>query len=100
MTQVRDLELTSLERVLWPRTGFTKGDMVDYYDRVAPVLLPHIADRALTLGRFPGGVDALSPAGEVRRGDVDADPRLRSRNGRPKRRRAPRGARRAAPAPG
>ncbi len=50
--------LTSLERVLWPRTGFTKGDMVAYYQRVAPVLVPHIADRALTLGRFPGGVDA------------------------------------------
>lgn len=50
--------LTSLDRVLWPRTGFTKGDMVAYYQRVAPVLVPHIADRALTLGRFPGGVDA------------------------------------------
>jgi bifunctional non-homologous end joining protein LigD len=52
------VELTSLDRVLWPRAGFTKGDMVDYYDRVASALLPHIADRALTLGRFPGGVDA------------------------------------------
>jgi bifunctional non-homologous end joining protein LigD len=52
------VELTSLDRVLWPRAGFTKGDMVGYYDRVARVLLPHIADRALTLGRFPGGVDA------------------------------------------
>jgi bifunctional non-homologous end joining protein LigD len=51
------VDLTSLDRVLWPRTGFTKGAMVDYYARVAPALLPHIADRALTLGRFPAGVD-------------------------------------------
>ena len=50
--------LTSLHRVLWPIAGFTKGDMVDYYDGVADALLPHIAGRALTLGRFPRGVDA------------------------------------------
>src|SRR4051794_7385435 len=52
-----DVALTSLDRVLWPRAGFTKGDMVGYYERVAPALLPHIADRALTLGRFPRGID-------------------------------------------
>ncbi|HEX2085057.1 MAG TPA: non-homologous end-joining DNA ligase [Solirubrobacteraceae bacterium] len=50
--------ITSPDRVLWPGAGFTKGDMVAYYERVAPALLPHLADRALTLGRFPGGVDA------------------------------------------
>jgi bifunctional non-homologous end joining protein LigD len=55
---VSEVALTSLDRVLWPRAAFTKGDMVEYYDRVAPALLPHIAGRALTLGRFPGGVDA------------------------------------------
>jgi bifunctional non-homologous end joining protein LigD len=49
--------LTSLDRVLWPAAGFTKGDMLGYYEAVAPVLLPHLADRPLTLGRFPSGVD-------------------------------------------
>ena len=50
--------LTSLERVLWPAVGFTKGDMLAYYEAIAPVVLPHIAGRPLTLGRFPAGVDA------------------------------------------
>lgn len=54
----RRVALTSRERVLWPLTGFTKGDMLDYYAGVAGALLPHLAGRALTLGRFPGGVDA------------------------------------------
>jgi bifunctional non-homologous end joining protein LigD len=49
--------LTSLERVLWPAVGFTKGDMLAYYEAIAPVLLPHVAGRPLTLGRFPAGVD-------------------------------------------
>jgi bifunctional non-homologous end joining protein LigD len=49
--------LTSLDRVLWPAVGFTKGDMLAYYEAIAPVLLPHLAGRPLTLGRFPGGVD-------------------------------------------
>jgi bifunctional non-homologous end joining protein LigD len=51
------LEFSSLDKVLWPRTGFTKGQMLDYYARVAPALLPHLADRPLTLGRFPNGID-------------------------------------------
>ena len=49
--------LTSLDRVLYPAVGFTKGDLVAYYERVAPLLLPHLAGRALTLGRWPRGVD-------------------------------------------
>jgi bifunctional non-homologous end joining protein LigD len=49
--------LTSLDRVLWPAVGFTKGDMLAYYEAIAPVLLPHVAGRPLTLGRFPAGVD-------------------------------------------
>ena len=49
--------LTSLDRVLWPAVGFTKGDMLAYYEAIAPVLLPHLAGRPLTLGRFPAGVD-------------------------------------------
>jgi bifunctional non-homologous end joining protein LigD len=53
----RRLRLTSLDKVLWPATGFTKGEMIDYYRRVAPALVPHLAGRPLTLGRFPDGVD-------------------------------------------
>ena len=47
---------TNLDRVLWPEAGWTKGDLVDYYRAVAPWLLPHLADRHLTLWRFPEGV--------------------------------------------
>jgi bifunctional non-homologous end joining protein LigD len=53
----RRVELTTPDRVLWPAAGFTKRDLLDYYLRVAPVLLPHLADRPLTLGRFPEGVE-------------------------------------------
>src|SRR5919201_4660290 len=54
----RSVELTTPDRVLWPRVGYTKQDLLDYYLRIAPVLLPHLADRPLTLGRFPHGVEA------------------------------------------
>jgi bifunctional non-homologous end joining protein LigD len=50
------VQFSNLERVLWPETGFSKGDMVAYYESVAPVLLPHLLGRPLTLGRFPTGV--------------------------------------------
>ena len=53
----RVIRLTNPERVLWPETGTTKRELVDYYLRVAPVLLPHVRGRALTLGRWPEGVD-------------------------------------------
>jgi bifunctional non-homologous end joining protein LigD len=49
--------LTNVDRVLYPAAGFTKGDMLAYYEAIAPVLLPHLAGRPLTLGRFPAGVD-------------------------------------------
>jgi bifunctional non-homologous end joining protein LigD len=52
----RALTLSSLERVVWPEAGFTKGEMLDYYARVAPWLLPHLAGRPVTLARFPEGV--------------------------------------------
>ena len=52
----RTLELSSLDKVLWPEAGFTKGDMVAYYRAIAPVLLPHVAGRPVTLARFPEGV--------------------------------------------
>jgi bifunctional non-homologous end joining protein LigD len=51
------LALTNLEKVLYPDVGFTKGEVLDYYTRIAPVLLPHLARRALTFKRYPDGVD-------------------------------------------
>jgi bifunctional non-homologous end joining protein LigD len=53
----RQLQLTNLHKVLYPGTGFTKGAVIDYYTRIAPVLLPHLADRPLTVKRYPNGVD-------------------------------------------
>lgn len=52
------VRLTNLDRVIWPAAGFTKGDALRYYARVAPVLLPHVEGRPLTLRRSPDGVDA------------------------------------------
>jgi bifunctional non-homologous end joining protein LigD len=54
----RILKLTNLEKVLYPECGFTKGDVIRYYQAVAPVVLPHLRDRPFTLRRFPDGVDA------------------------------------------
>jgi bifunctional non-homologous end joining protein LigD len=51
------LSLTNLDKVLYPADGFTKGLVIDYYARIAPVLLPHLAGRPLTLKRYPEGVD-------------------------------------------
>jgi len=53
----RQVALSSLDKVLWPETGFTKRQLLDYYERIAPVLLPHLRERPLTLGRFPDGVE-------------------------------------------
>jgi bifunctional non-homologous end joining protein LigD len=53
----RQLELSNLSKVMYPATGFTKGQVIDYYVRVAPVLLAHLAERPLTLVRYPNGVD-------------------------------------------
>ncbi len=51
------LKLSNLEKVLYPAVGFTKAQVVDYYVRVAPVLLPHLRGRPLTMKRYPEGVD-------------------------------------------
>jgi bifunctional non-homologous end joining protein LigD len=48
--------LSNLDRVLYPDAGFTKGDMIEYYRRIAPALLPHLRGRPLTMRRFPEGV--------------------------------------------
>lgn len=53
----RELTLTNLDKVLYPAAGFTKGEMVDYYAKVAPVMIPHLSGRPVTLRRFPEGVD-------------------------------------------
>jgi bifunctional non-homologous end joining protein LigD len=52
----RRMKLSSLEKVMYPRTGTTKAQVIDYYARVAPVILPHLRDRAVTRIRFPHGV--------------------------------------------
>jgi bifunctional non-homologous end joining protein LigD len=53
----KTLRLSNLDKVLYPETGFTKGQVIDYYTRIAPVLLPHLKDHPLTLKRYPNGVD-------------------------------------------
>jgi len=55
--QGHNLKLSNLEKVLYPATGFTKKDVIDYYARIAPAILPHVAGRALTRKRYPDGVD-------------------------------------------
>ena len=54
--QGRQVPVSNLEKVFYPETGFTKGQVIDYYIRVSPVLLPHLKDRPLTLKRYPDGV--------------------------------------------
>lgn len=56
----RALTLSNQAKVLYPEAGFTKGQVVDYYQRIAPVLVPHLTDRPLTLKRYPNGVDSMS----------------------------------------
>ncbi len=52
----RHLKLSNLDKVLYPEAGFTKGQVIDYYVRIAPVLLPHLHGRPLTMKRYPNGV--------------------------------------------
>jgi len=58
----KELRLTNLDKVLYPDVGFTKGEMVDYYAKAAPAIVPHLRGRAVTLRRFPEGVDDLDSA--------------------------------------
>ncbi len=53
----RRLKLSNLDKVLYPAVGFTKAQVIDYYVRISPALLPHLRDRPLTLKRYPEGVD-------------------------------------------
>ncbi|ROP35318.1 non-homologous end-joining DNA ligase [Saccharothrix texasensis] len=56
----RLVKLTNLDKVLYPEVGFTKAEVIDYYTRIAPVLLPHVVGRPMTVRRFPNGVDGKS----------------------------------------
>ena len=56
----RKLSLSNLEKLMYPNTGFTKAQVIDYYVRVAPTMLPHIGDRGVTLVRWPDGVEGQS----------------------------------------
>lgn len=53
----REVSLSNLHKVLYPAAGTTKAEVIEYYARIAPVMLPHLADRCITLKRFPDGVD-------------------------------------------
>jgi bifunctional non-homologous end joining protein LigD len=56
----RRLTLSNLDKVLYPETGTTKAEVIDYYARIAPVMVPHLVDRGVTLRRFPDGVEGNS----------------------------------------
>ncbi|MGH8164842.1 MAG: hypothetical protein ACREP1_10975, partial [Rhodanobacteraceae bacterium] len=49
--------LTNLRKVFWPQLGLTKRDLLEYYAAVAPVLLPHVCDKAMVMKRYPNGID-------------------------------------------
>jgi bifunctional non-homologous end joining protein LigD len=53
------VEVSNLDKVLYPRTGFTKGEVIDYYIRISPYLLPHLEKRPITLKRYPDGVEGF-----------------------------------------
>jgi bifunctional non-homologous end joining protein LigD len=55
----RPIKVSNLDKVMYPKVGFTKGQVIDYIVRIAPVLLPHLRGRALTLKRYPNGVDGM-----------------------------------------
>src|SRR5439155_6028523 len=55
----RDVRLTNLKKVFWPE-GYTKGDLIRYYDSVAPLLLPYLRDRPIVLTRYPDGIEGKS----------------------------------------
>ena len=55
----KTLKLSNLDKVLYPAFGFTKAQVIDYFVRIAPVLLPHLKDRPLTMKRYPEGVNGM-----------------------------------------
>ena len=55
LVEGKDVQLTNLDKPFWPELGITKGDLIQYYADVAPLLLPHIRDRAMVMKRYPHG---------------------------------------------
>ena len=55
----RAVDVSNVDKVFYPQTGFTKGDVIDYYIRIAPVLLPHLHGRPVSLKRYPDGVEGF-----------------------------------------
>ena len=53
------VDVTNLDKIFYPKAGFTKGDVIDYYVRISSVLLPHLKDRPITLKRYPDGVEGF-----------------------------------------
>src|SRR2546423_2299875 len=53
------IPVSNLDKVFYPKTGFTKGDVINYYVRISPVLLPHLKDRPITLKRYPDGAQGF-----------------------------------------
>lgn len=53
----RSIKLSNLDKVFYPKIGFTKGDVIDYYSNIAGVLVPHLRDRPITLKRYPNGIE-------------------------------------------
>ena len=51
-----EVRFTNLDKIYWPEDGYTKGDLIEYYDRVAALILPHLKDRPLSLKRYPDGI--------------------------------------------
>lgn len=56
----REVKLTNQDKVFWPKEGYTKGDLVRFYETMAPLLLPYLRDRPLVLTRYPDGIDGKS----------------------------------------
>jgi bifunctional non-homologous end joining protein LigD len=54
------IEFTNLDKVFWPEDGYTKGDLIEYYDKISPSLIPHLLDRPLVFERFPNGIHGQS----------------------------------------
>jgi bifunctional non-homologous end joining protein LigD len=55
-----DIAFTNLDKVFWPEDGYTKGDLIEYYDKISPYLIPHLQDRPLVFERFPNGIHGES----------------------------------------
>ena len=53
----REIEVSNLEKVIFPKMAITQGDLMEYYRRIADTMLPFLEDRALTMQRFPDGID-------------------------------------------